>query len=79
MTHPLTTDTQRACLRALASAAARVGFDTPLGHYSQAQATEVIEAVTMAYERSLHAQSEPRTKPKATLNADAPFDDPIPF
>lgn len=79
VTHPLTPDAQRACLRALASAAARVGFDVPLAKYTQVQATEVIEAVTMAYEKSLHVQSEPSNKPNKTLTDDAPFDDPIPF
>ena len=59
MTHPLTHDAQRACLKALASVAGRIGFDTALGHYNQAQATEVIEAITQAYEASVRAQSNP--------------------
>ncbi|ALN78559.1 DUF6511 domain-containing protein [Lysobacter antibioticus] len=59
MTHPLTQDAQRSCLRALASVADRIGFDTPLGHYNQAQATEVIEAITQAYEASVRGQSNP--------------------
>ncbi|ALN64604.1 hypothetical protein GLA29479_3753 [Lysobacter antibioticus] len=59
VTHPLSPEAQRACLRALASVAGRIGFDTPLGYYNQAQATEVIESITQAYEASIRAQSHP--------------------
>lgn len=58
MTHPLTQEAQRACLKALASVAGRIGFDTPLGHYNQAQATEVIESITQAYEVSIRTQTQ---------------------
>ena len=78
MTHPLTHDAQRACLKALASVAGRIGFDTPLGHYNQAQATEVIEAITQAYEESVRAQANPAAyKVKPPL--DGFEDDTIPF
>lgn len=73
VTHPLSHDVQRACLRALACEAERVGFDVPLAQYTQAQATRVIEAVTAAYEAVLRQRAEPRG------TSDAPFDDPIPF
>jgi len=73
VTHPLSHDAQRACLRALASEAGRVGFDVPLAQYTQAQATRVIEAITAAYEAALRQRAEPLGAP------DAPFDDPIPF
>lgn len=79
VTHPLSHEAQRACLQALARIADRIGFDVPLAQYSQVQATEVIEAVTMAYERSLRDQQNPRCKHIAS-NPDRPFeDDPIPF
>lgn len=78
--HPLSHEAQRACLSALAQVAERVGFDVPLAQYSQVQATEVIEAVTMAYEKTLREQTDPRNKPMPpTLDPDRPFDDPIPF
>ena len=73
VTHPLSQDAQRACLRALASEADRVGFDVPLAQYTQAQATRVVEAITTAYEAVLRQ----RAAPQGTL--DVPFDDPIPF
>lgn len=73
MTHPLSHEAQRACLRALASEADRVGFDVPLAQYTQTQATRVIEAVTAAYEVAIRQRAEPRGSP------DVPLDDPIPF
>ena len=59
VTHPLSPEAQRACLKALAVVAGRIGFDTPLGHYNQAQATEVIESITLAYESAVRTQSHP--------------------
>lgn len=73
VTQPLSHQAQRACLQALASVADRVGFDVPLAQYTQAQATQVIEAVTCAYEAAIRQRSNPR------VSDDAPFDDPIPF
>jgi hypothetical protein len=78
VTHPLTHDAQRACLHALASVADRIGFDTPLGHYNQAQAIKVIEAVTHAYEASIRSQSNP-TAYKVALPLDGFENDSIPF
>ena len=57
MTLPLSPDAQRACLRALGSAADAVGFAVPLAQYSQAQALHVIDAVIHAYERQQHQHS----------------------
>lgn len=78
VTHPLTHEAQRACLKALASVADRIGFDTPLGHYNQAQAIEVIESITRAYEASIRAQSNP-TAYKVALPLDGFENDSIPF
>jgi hypothetical protein len=54
---PLSPDAQRACLRALGSAADAVGFDVPLAQYTQAQALHVIDAVIRAHERQQVQQS----------------------
>ena len=78
MTHPLTHDAQRACLKALASVAGRIGFDTPLGHYNQTQATEVVEAITQAYEASIRAQPNPAAY-KVALPLDGFENESIPF
>ena len=78
MTHPLTHETQRACLKALASVADRVGFDVPLAQYNQAQATDVIEAVTQAYEAMIRSASNPRGH-KVTPPLDGFEDETIPF
>jgi len=78
VTHPLTVDAQCACLRALASVAGRIGFDTPLGHYNQRQATEVIESITQAYEASIRLESTPAGY-KVALPLDGFENDTIPF
>ena len=78
VTHPLTHETQRACLKALASVADRVGFDVPLAQYNQAQATDVSEAVTQAYEATIRNASNPRGY-KVTPPLDGFEDDTIPF
>lgn len=78
MTHPLTQETQRACLKALASVADRVGFDVPLAQYNQAQATDVIEAVTQAYEATIRSASNPHAY-KVNPPLDGFEDDMIPF
>ncbi|WP_148649855.1 DUF6511 domain-containing protein [Lysobacter antibioticus] len=74
VTHPLSPEAQRACLRALASVAGRIGFATPLGHYNQAQATEVVETITQAYEASIRAKVNPFSRP-----LDGFEDEDIPF
>ncbi|MGO1069676.1 DUF6511 domain-containing protein [Lysobacter sp. CA199] len=78
VTHPLTHEAQRACLKALTVVAEHIGFDTPLGQYNQAQATEVIEAITRAYETSIRAQSNP-VGHKLAPPYDGFEDDTIPF
>lgn len=78
--HPLSQQTQRACLQALANVADRIGFDVPLAQYSQIQATQVIEAVTLAYEKSLRERVNPRANTNAAPAFNKPFeDDQIPF
>ncbi|MBT2748257.1 DUF6511 domain-containing protein [Lysobacter sp. ISL-50] len=78
MTHPLTHDAQRACLKALTTVAESIGFDVPLNHYSQAQAIEVIESITQAYESSIRGQSNPAAY-KVALPLDGFENDSIPF
>nr|WP_251044294.1 MULTISPECIES: DUF6511 domain-containing protein [unclassified Lysobacter] len=78
VTHPLTHDAQRACLKALTTVAESIGFDVPLNHYSQAQAIEVIESITQAYESSIRGQSNPAAY-KVALPLDGFENDSIPF
>ncbi|WP_408951456.1 DUF6511 domain-containing protein [Lysobacter sp. Hz 25] len=74
VTHPLSHDVQRACIQAFASVVDGIGYDVPLGHYNQTQATQVIEAITQAYEVSIRSQSNPRSR-----RTDGFEDEEIPF
>ena len=78
VTHPLTHYAQRACLMALASVADRIGFDVPLAQYNQAQATQVVDAITQAYESAIRDQSS-RAGYKVSPPLDGFENDTIPF
>ncbi|MFQ6308679.1 DUF6511 domain-containing protein [Lysobacter capsici] len=78
VTHPLTHDAQRACLKALASVADRIGFDVPLAQYNQAQATQVVDAITQAYESAIREKSS-RAGYKVVPPLDGFENDTIPF
>ncbi len=71
----------RACLRFFGEAAQEIGFDKPLGAYSEAQALQVIEAIVTGWTLAMaehHAAT--RCPPLRGLPAVSdPFDDEIPF
>lgn len=46
----------RACLKCFGEAAGEIGFDKPLGHYSEAQALQVIEAIVTGWTQAMAAQ-----------------------
>ena len=80
---PLEEAALRMCLRFFGEAANAIGFDKPLGAYSEAEALSVIEAIVTAYVEEMAAQHE-RTKypsvrmPRAQAVGDpirGPFDD----
>lgn len=70
----LTPKAERAALKAFGQLAERIGFDKPLGAYSEAEAVSVIAAIVRAYAESLGAPM-----PEAQANGELPFDDDIPF
>lgn len=72
-TGELTPAAERAALKAFGTAAERIGFDKPLGAYSEAEALAVIAAIVGAYAESLG------TPPLAAADPGLPFDDDIPF
>lgn len=45
----------RACLRFFGEAAGEIGFDKPLGHYSEAEALQVIEAIVTGWTEAMAA------------------------
>lgn len=48
----------RDCLKAFGSAAERIGFDKPLGAYSEAEAMTVIDAIVTRYTEALTEHHE---------------------
>ena len=50
-----------ACLKFFGEAAGEIGFDKPLGAYSQQEALQVIEAIVTGYTQAMCAHHE-RTK-----------------
>ena len=43
----------RACLKCFGEAAGEIGFDKPLGHYSEAEALQVIEAIVTGWTEAM--------------------------
>ena len=48
----------RQCLRFFGEAASEIGFDKPLGQYSEAEAFQVIEAIVTAWTEAMVAHHE---------------------
>lgn len=58
----------KACLRPFGEAAGEIGFDKPLGHYTEAEALAVVNAIVTTY-------LEVMSKAQARINASGPFGD----
>ena len=70
------------CLKALGAAAEQIGFEIPLGQYSQAQALRVIDAIVNHYTQAMAAHHANTVHPpiKEIPSVEDPFiDDAIPF
>ena len=48
----------RQCLRFFGEAASEIGFDKPLGHYSEAEALQVIEAIVTGWTEAMAAHHQ---------------------
>ena len=48
----------RACLKFFGEAAGEIGFDKPLGHYSEAEALQVIEAIVTGWTEAMAAHHQ---------------------
>jgi|GEM_PF-273141 len=48
----------RACLKCFGEAAGEIGFDKPLGHYSEAEALQVIEAIVTGWTEAMAAHHQ---------------------
>ena len=94
MIHP--SDVERAamrqCLKAFGGAAGEIGFDKPLGDYSESEALRVIEAIVTCWSEAMVAHHEATKFPPVlglpatpdplapeVANPLADFNDDIPF
>ena len=80
----------RSCLKAFGEAAGQIGFDKPLGAYSEAEAMTVIDAIVTRYTEALTEHHEQANvapvrglpaeqivkDPFADLKDDLPWEDP---
>ena len=67
----------RACLKCFGEAAGEIGFDKPLGHYSEAEALQVIEAIVTGWTQAMAAQhSQATAAVSRSALADLPDDLP---
>jgi len=76
---------RRACLKAFGATAERIGFDKPLGAYSESEALAVINAIVTRYSEAmiehheatkyppLRGAKNPVSDPLADFNDDIPF------
>lgn len=74
---PLEKAAMRMCLRFFGEAAGAIGFDKPLGAYSEAEALSVIEAIVTAYVDEMAAQHERSKYPPVRMPGTEPVGDPI--
>lgn len=74
---PLERDAMRRCLKFFGEAAAAIGFDKPLGAYSEAEALSIIDAIVTGYVDEMAAQHERSKYPPVRMPGQTPVDDPI--
>lgn len=80
----------RKCLKSFGEAAGEIGFDKPLGHYSEAEALQVVDAIVTCYTeamvehheatkfppvRGMAPTADPMANPFADLEDDLPWAD----
>ena len=81
----------RTCLKAFGAAAEEIGFDKPLGAYSEAEALQVVDAIVTCYTeamvehheatkfppvRGMAPTPDPMANPFADLEDDLPWEEP---
>ena len=65
----------RKCLKSFGEAAGEIGFDKPLGHYSEAEALQVIDAIVTCYAEAMVEHHETTKFPP--VRGMAPTPDPM--
>ena len=74
---PLESAAMRMCLKPFGDAASAIGFDKPLGAYSEAEALRVIDAIVTGYVQEMAAQHERSKYPAVRMPGKTPVDDPF--
>ncbi len=74
---PLEQAAMRICLKPFGEAANAIGFDKPLGAYSEAEALSVIDAIVTGYVAEMAAQHELSKYPAVRMPGVTPIDDPF--
>ena len=74
---PLEKASLRLCLKFFGEAAGAIGFDKPLGAYTEAEALSVIEAIVTAYVDEMAAHHERAKYPPVRMSDTAPINDPL--
>ena len=67
----------RSCLKLFGEAAGELGFDKPLGHYSEAEALTVIEAIVTGWTQAMAAHHERSKYPPVRISGAKAVSDPI--
>jgi len=74
---PLENAAMRVCLKSFGEAASAIGFDKPLGAYSEAEALCVIDAIVTGYVAEMAAQHERSKYPAVRMPGATPVNDPM--
>jgi hypothetical protein len=74
---PLEQAAMRLCLKFFGEAASAIGFDKPLGAYTEAQALSVIEAIVTGYTEAMVAHHERSKYPPVRMSGAKAVSDPI--
>ena len=74
---PLEQAAMRLCLKFFGEAASAIGFDKPLGSYTEAEALSVIEAIVTAYVEEMAAHHERAKYPPVRISGAKATSDPI--
>lgn len=74
---PLEQVAMRLCLKSFGEAASAIGFEKPLGAYSEAEALSVIDAIVSGYVAEMAAQHERSKYPAVRMPGKTPVNDPI--
>ena len=74
---PLEQAAMHLCLKYFGEAASAIGFDKPLGAYTEAEALSVIEAIVTTYVDEMAAHHERSKYPPVRMPGAMPVNDPI--